>query len=58
MIPPVCYSAAVPLLVYGVLLALDVIDRTDANVAVLVLAEAVAVVLTVRATIHRYRGRP
>lgn len=50
-----CYSAAVPLFVYGVLLALDLIDRTDGNVAVLMLAEGAAVVLTVRGTVERYR---
>lgn len=50
-----CYSAAVPLGVYGLLLAFDVIDRTDANVAVLFLVECFAVVLTVWGSIRRYR---
>lgn len=58
MIPPVCYSAALPLFVYGVLLGLNVIDRTDGNVAALMLAEGVAVVFTVRGTIARYRRKP
>lgn len=51
-----CYTAAFPLLVYGLLLAFDVIDRSDANLAVLVLCESVAVVVTVWATVHKYRG--
>lgn len=52
-----CYLAAVPLLVYGVLLGLEVIDRTDGNVAVLCIVEAVAVVFTIKATVEKYRRR-
>jgi hypothetical protein len=50
-----CYSAAVPLGVYAGLLALDVIERTDASVVVLFFVECAAVVLTVRASLERYR---
>lgn len=57
MIPGVCYSAAIPLLIYGLLLAFGLITRTDANVAVLFLVEAVAVTLTVRALARRYKPR-
>jgi hypothetical protein len=52
-----CYSAAVPLLVYAALLTFDVIARTDASVAVLLFAEGAAVALTVYGTLERYRGR-
>lgn len=50
-----CYMAAWPLLAYGLLLALNVIDRTDANVAVLCIVEAVAVVFSIKATVDKYR---
>lgn len=52
-----CYSAAVPLLIYGLLLATDVMGRTDGNVAALMLAECVAVVFTVRALARRYKPK-
>jgi len=57
VIPAVCYAAAVPLLVYGLLLATDIMGRSDGNVAVLMLSEFVAVVITVRALARRYRSR-
>jgi hypothetical protein len=57
VIPPVCYAAAVPLLIYGLLLATDLMGRSDANVAVLMLSEFVAVVVSVRALARRYRAR-
>jgi hypothetical protein len=53
----VCYLAALPLFIYGLLLAFNVMGRTDGNVAVLVLAEAVAVVFTVRALARRYNPK-
>jgi ABC-type sulfate transport system permease component len=52
-----CYAAILPLLVYGLLLAFDLMGRTDASVAVLMLSEAVAVFITVRALARRYRSR-
>lgn len=57
MIPAVCYAAAVPLLIYGLLLATDLMGRSDGNVAALMLSEFVAVVLTVRALARRYRSQ-
>lgn len=57
MIPPVCYAAAVPLLIYGLLLATDLMGRSDGNVAALMLSEFVAVVITVRALARRYKAR-
>jgi hypothetical protein len=51
-----CYTAAVPLGVYGLLLAFDVIERTDASVVIVFLAECVAVAITVRASLEYYRS--
>jgi hypothetical protein len=57
VIPAVCYAAAVPLLIYGLLLATDIMGRSDGNVAALMLSEFVAVVITVRALARRYRSQ-
>lgn len=57
MILAMRYAAVLPLLIYGLLLAFDVISRTDDDVAVLVLTEALAVFLTVRGLAQRYSGR-
>lgn len=53
-----CYAAALPLLIYGLLLAFEVIDRSDGNVAVLCIIESVAVFFTIKATVDKYRKRP
>lgn len=55
MIDPMCYSAAVPLLVYVLLQMTGVIDRTDTTVNVLLVTEAAAVILTIRGIVLRYR---
>lgn len=52
-----CYMPAWPLLVYGLLLAFNIIDRSDANVAVLCIVEAVTVVFSIKATVEKYRRR-
>jgi hypothetical protein len=57
VIPAVCYAAAVPLLIYGLLLATDIMGRSDGNVAALMLSEFVAVIITVRALARRYRSQ-
>jgi hypothetical protein len=51
------YAAVLPLLVYGLLLAFDAISRSDGNVAVLVLVEAVAVFLSIQGLARRYTRR-
>lgn len=53
--PRMCYTAALPLAIYGLLLALDVITRSDASQAILLFCEAAAVVVTIRALRERYR---
>jgi hypothetical protein len=55
VIPLVCYTAALPLFIYAVLLMLGAIERTDSTVAVLYLAEVAAIAVSVRGLARRYR---
>lgn len=58
MTPTVCYTAALPLLIYALLLMVGVVNSSDnGSVAVLLVVEAVAVVITVYNLALRYRPR-
>lgn len=48
------YIAALPLALYAVLIGADVLERSDLAVAVLLIVEAIAIAITLRALYRRY----